>query len=123
MEDEITRINGNGKEYTTKLPKLLIMDKYINDVALAHIMETTGLKFVKAGWWYEAHPHSSNQIVTLLLTYNFKTRYYDNATFKNELHLKSDHHIGYDIDSVCVPCLKRNHVNTNGLKDGDYLSC
>lgn len=120
--ETITRINGNGKEYTTELPKL-VMHGYTNDGALAHIKENTGLDFVKTAWNYEAQPETSNQITALFLTYNFKTRYYNNATFKNELHLKSDHHIGYDIESVCVPCLERNHVNTGSLKDGDFLSC
>lgn len=121
--ESITRINGNGKKYTTDLPKLVITSKYMNDGALAHIKENTGLDFIKTNWNYEVQPESSNQIAILFLTYNFKTRYYDNSTFKNELHLKSDHHIGYNVESICLSCVERNHIHTNGLEVGDFLSC
>ena len=118
-------VNGNKQKYTIGLPKLVIIEgaKY-NDVAIAHLKENTGLDFIKGGWGtLEAQPENSNQITSLFLTYNFKTRYYNNSTFQNELHLKSDHHVGYDINSICFDCCKHNHLNTNGLKHGDYLAC
>jgi len=99
------------------------MTEVINDVALGCIFEDTGLKFTKTAWNYEAQPKTSDQIAKLFLKYDFKTRYYDNWNFKNELHLKFDHHIGYDINSVCVPCLKRNHIHIGDLKETDLMSC
>lgn len=122
--ETITMINGNKQEYTLPLPVIVIQDKFINDMALAHIKENTGLEFTRAVWrGYEAQPTESSQIAALFLTYNFKTRYYDNGSCKNTLFLKSDHHIGFDIESVCYDCLKRNNVRTTTLQPGDLLAC
>lgn len=121
--EEIIRIDGNGSEYTVNLPKLVMIAKHLNEAALEHIKENTGLDFVKTNWNYEAQPENSNQIASLFLTYNFKTRYYANSTFENELHLKSDHHIGYDIENVCVSCLQRNHITTYDLRPDEFLAC
>lgn len=122
--DTITRINGNGQPYTTDLPRLVFVTKHINDVALAHIKENTGLDFVVGGWGnYEAQPTESYQIAALLMTYNFKTRYYNNATSKNTLYLKSDHHVGFDVDSICHDCVNHNGIRTNGLDPDSRLAC
>ncbi len=121
--ETIKTINGNGKGVIKRLPKLVILGK-INDGALAHIFENTGLVF-KPGIMenYEAQPKTSNQIARLFLTYNFKTRYYDNWEAKNTLFLKNDHHTGFDVESICFECVKHNHINVNGLNPGDYLAC
>lgn len=121
--EQITRINGNRQPYTVDLPSLVWLTDNVNDVALAHIEENTGLVFKKTGWAYTAQPVESKQIVALLLTYNFKTRYYNNADFKNQLHLKGDHHVGFDIESICFDCVKRNRIPVTSLKPGDYLAC
>ena len=119
----ITRINGNNQQYTVDLPKLVILG-YINDVALDHIFNNTGLNFVKDNWGnYHATPASANQIVTLIMTYNYKTRYYNNWNAKNTIFLKSDHHIGFDVDSICYGCCVENRININGLEENDRLSC
>ena len=119
----ITLINGNGRPYTVGLPKLMILGP-INDVALAHIKENTGLDFVRRHYnWLESQPENALQIAALFLTYNFKTRYYNNADEKNTLFLKSDHHIGYQVDSICFDCCKHNHIHTGSLTAGDRLSC
>ena len=113
--ERITRINGNGQHYTRGLPKLVILGTW-NDVALGHITENTGLVFVKGTWHnYEAQPTESKQIATLLMTYNFKTRYYDNGSTTNTLMLKSDHHVGFDVDSICNDCCIENSISVNGL--------
>ncbi|HBD92758.1 MAG TPA: hypothetical protein DC057_01140 [Spirochaetia bacterium] len=122
-QDKIHRINGNGQPYVSNLPKLMWLTDFINDVALQHIFENTGLNFVKAGWWYEAQPTNANQIATLFMTYNFKTRYYDNASHKNTLMLKGDHHIGFDVDSICYDCMEYNHIYKGNLKKDDRLAC
>lgn len=121
--DTLTLVNGNHQEYTRQLPHLIFITREINDVALAHIAENTGLYFQKTYWGYEAQPTESKQIAALLMTYNFKTRYYDNADYHNTLMLKSDHHIGFDVDSICVDCCKENNIHTNGLEPGDRLAC
>ena len=123
MNETITRINGNGKEYTVDLPKLVILGD-MNDTAINHILENTGLYFKKDNWGnLKAQPHNSNQIATLIMTYNFKTRYYNNASTKNTIFLKSDHHVGFDVDSICYDCCKENRINTNGLSHDSRLSC
>jgi len=121
--ENLTRINGNGQEYTQGLPAIEILAKEINDIALNHILENTGLAFVFEGWSYKAQPVQAGQIVNLLLTYNFKTKYYDNATFKNTLMLKFDHHVGFEVSSICFDCAKYNNLHTDGLSFGDRLAC
>jgi hypothetical protein len=87
--EQITLVNGNGKKYSVGMPKIYIAERYINEVALSHILENTGLEFEKSGngYMYEAQPTSSNQIVALLLTYNFKTKYMNSSLNKNTLVL------------------------------------
>ena len=123
MREQITRINGNGKEYTVDLPKIIILSDNINDTALEHIRENTGLWFEKTAWSYTATPHNSNQIATLIMTYNFKTKYYNNSTYDNVLMLKFDHHVGFDVDSICFKCCEHNNIHTSGLKKTSRLSC
>ena len=120
--ENITRINGNGQVYDTPLPTIFILGE-MNDVALNHITENTRLHFEKAVGGYKATPTSSNQIVTLLLTYNFKTRYYNNWDHDNTLMLKSDHHTGFDVESICYDCVVHNHIHTGGLKNDSRLAC
>ncbi len=122
--DKITRINGNGQPYTTDLPKIVYLTKQINDTALAHIKENTGLEFVADAWGnYAAQPTESWQIAALLMTYNFKTQYHNNGSNENTMFLKSDHHVGFDIDSICFDCVTHNGINTNGLAPDSRLSC
>lgn len=120
--DKITTINGNGQPITRDLPLLIIREKFVNDVALKHIEDNTGLVFESVGWAYKAQPQNAAQITALFMTYNFKTRYYDNWDFKNTLMLKNDHHVGFDVDSICFDCCEYNNINTNGLTKDNRLS-
>ena len=127
MPEKLTRLNGNEQQYTIGLPKLVLVGEY-NPVALDWIFQQTGMNFQPATNTgligdYQAQPTNAAQIVNLMLTYNFKTRYYNNGTFENTLFLKSDHHIGYDVDAVCFHCLQYNHINTRSVKPGEYLMC
>lgn len=123
MATKQTKINGNGKPYEISVPKLVLWTT-LNEVAIANIELQTGLKFVEANnGCMIAQPADFSQIGFLLTTYNFKTRYYNNLSFKNEIHLKSDHHIGYVLDSVCKSCLIQNHIPAPGLKDGERMAC
>lgn len=121
--ETLTLINGNKQPYTLGMPKLVIQTDFINDVALAHITENAGLVFVKGGWWYEAQPTRPEQITALFLTYNFKTRYFNNGSFSNTLMLRLDHHVGFDVTSICYDCVKHNHIHINDLSPSDRLSC
>jgi hypothetical protein len=122
--ETLNLFNGNNQEYTIDLPCIIILggDKF-NDVAQKHIQKQTGLKFEKCFGGIKAQPTESNQITCLFLTYNFKSRYYNNWNYKNTLVLKSDHHIGFDVDSVCFSCLKENNIHITGLKPNERLSC
>lgn len=115
--------NGNGQEYTRTLPKILIQTKEINDVALMHITKQTGLTLTKTGVGYEAQPESFDQYMKLFLTYNFKTRYYNNWNYSNTLVLKFDHHVGFQVDSICYMCCVENNISTNGLAPHERLMC
>lgn len=120
----LTLINGNNQPYVIGLPKIVILtgEEKWNEVAIAHVLENTHLHFAPCCGGMEAQPIDSDQIVKLFLTYNFKTQYHNNNTSKNTLYLKSDHHVGFQVDSICFDCVKHNHINTNGLKPGDYLA-
>ncbi len=121
--EKLALVNGNRRQYKIGLPKLVILGEKWNDTARERIFENTGLLFKDNWHGMEAQPHSSEQITKLFMTYNFKTRYYNNWDIKNSILLKSDHHIGFEVDSICFDCCKENHINTNGLKQGDRLSC
>jgi len=123
-EETLVLVNGNDQSYLMGLPRLVMMEKEINDVALEHIRENTQLHFTPTHWGgYEVQPINSQQIVKLFLTYNFKTRYYNNADLKNTILLKSDHHIGFDVEDICYDCVKHNHIHVGNLKPGDRLAC
>jgi len=121
--ETITRINGNGQPYTTDLPLIVIDEKLINDVALQHIEENTGLKFTPHYMGYQAQPAESKQVAALLMTYNYKTKYYNNWQLKNTLVLRNDYHVGFNVQSICYNCCKHNNIPVNGLKSTDRLSC
>ena len=124
MSETITLINGNGQPYTRGLPALRILG-YMNPVALEHVRDNTGLTFqqVGPGNMYEAQPIEAKQIVALFMTYNFKTKHYDNWQARNTIYLKSDHHVGFDVDSICYDCAVENRIPINGLEPGDKLAC
>ena len=60
---------------------------------------------------------------TILLKRGFKTRYYDNAEYPNQLHLRHDHHASFDVRSICYDCVKENNIVSLDLEPGDRLSC
>lgn len=120
--EKLTLINGNKQPYEIALP-LVVIQGYLNDVAISHIEENTGLKFVPHYLGYQAQPETSGQVVALFLTYNFKTRYFNNWNHTNTLILKSDHHIGFQVDSICFNCCKENSIPTMNLKPNERLSC
>jgi hypothetical protein len=111
--ETLTLINGNGNEFTRPLPKICITCQHqINDVALERIVKQTGLVFSWKHWGYESQPTSSQQLLLLLMAYNFKTRYFDNFDSRNTLYLKFCDH-GFFVDHVCIECCKANHVQMN----------
>lgn len=114
--------NGNKQLMVKDLPAIVILAKEINDIALAHICENTGLSFGKGTWEsYEAQPISANQITALLMTYNFKTRYYDNWDYKNTLVMKFCD-TAFDVSSICLDCVEHNNMHLSGLTKGDRLA-
>jgi len=123
-EEKLNLYNGNNKQYTINLPKIKILTNNFNPIALNHIEENTGLKFVKDSWNnYSAQPTESNQIVRLFLTYNFKTNYYNNSMLHNTILLKFDHHVGFNVDSICPDCIKYNNIQVNDIDKITRLAC
>ncbi len=122
--ETLTLVNGNKQVMNKELPKIIILQENINEVVIEHIAENTNLNFTKESWiGYGVQPTESRQIASLLLTYNFKTEYHDNATNHNTLFLKFCNIPGFKVESVCFDCLERNHINTMDLKPGDILAC
>ena len=79
--------NGNKQLYKKGLPAIIILDN-MNDVARAWIEKQTKLGFKDCYCGITAQPKRSHQITKLFLTYNFKTRYFDNSAMRNTLMLK-----------------------------------
>jgi len=123
--EKLNLINGNGQNYEIGLPKILIIAEFINDVWLDLVYKESGLKFKKGAWHsYTAQPTKSEQVIKLLIQCGgAKTRYYNNWDHNNTLMIKFDHHVGFDVDSICLDCVGHNNINVNGLKPGDRLSC
>lgn len=122
--ESITTYNGNGQPMTKELPLISIISEHLheNKVVLAHILENTGLNFEKGMYGIlEAQPETSDQIARLFLTYNFKTEYHDNSTNKNTLFLKICRSEGFKTETLCLDCVKRNHIHVGSLKEGDLL--
>lgn len=121
--ETLTLINGNKQPFETELPLLYIVGEKWNDVAIDHIKENTGLEFKEYQSGMAAQPTTALQMAALFMTYNFKTRYFNNWVHKNTLMLKSDHHVGFNVDSICYNCCKENHIHTTGLKPHERLAC
>ena len=119
----VTLINGNGNPYIMNIPKLVYLTDNINDVALNHIKESTGLKFVKKWNTYEVQPTNFKQITALFMTYNFKTEYHNNATNHNIIYLKGMHNVGFKVDSICYNCCKENNVYCKDMDKKSMLMC
>lgn len=87
--ETLTRLNGNRQEYTLPLPKIVVLSRNINDVALDWIKKNTGLNLKKTAWAYEAQPKTSAQIVKLLtMSGTPLIQFQNNATNKNVLFMK-----------------------------------
>jgi hypothetical protein len=86
--EKITLINGNNQPYILPLPEIHINAPEINETALNHIFECSGLRFVRGPWSYICQPLASSQIVALLMTYNFKSRFYNCSMHNNTMMLE-----------------------------------
>lgn len=82
----ISRFNGNGNKYTLGIPQLLIK-KFGNDGSKQYFIKQTGLKLKESAYGYTAQPKSFKQLYKVFTTYNWKTTFYDNASYKNTLML------------------------------------
>jgi len=82
--------NGNGQRYLKPAPKVLMLDK-MNDVAFEHLKKQTGLDFKESYLGYIAENTTWQKIAKIFLTYDFRSRYFDNWDYKNTLMLKSCH--------------------------------
>ena len=120
--EKLTLVNGNDQVINVNIPKLIILQDYINDIALNHIAKNTNLNFKKIGFSYHAQPQTSKQIASLLLTYNFKTQYHNNATTENAVYLKFCTNEGFKVDNICYDCIKRNNIHIKNLKTTDILN-
>lgn len=86
--ETITRVSGNGQEYTLPLPELHIIGE-LTDEIMATVERLSGLKFNKTwhnGYWVQPLKHSEYNAVRL--AYEFEETYYNNATHHNCLFLK-----------------------------------
>lgn len=81
-------LNGNKQIIIKTPPFIWILDR-MNDTAKEWLEMQTGLILTRHGLrGYCAQPQKTQQITQLLLTYNFRTRYFDNGDYSNTLMLK-----------------------------------
>jgi hypothetical protein len=57
------------------------------------------------------------------MTYNFKTRFFNNHSEPNTMYLRSDHHVGFDVQSICYECAKYNNIQILNLDPSSRLGC
>ena len=88
IKEILTLINGNNNPYYREMPKIVLLDE-VNDVALKHLQLYTGLVFKEGSFGHlEAEPYKNEQIVKLIIRYNAKIKYFDNADYHNTLFVK-----------------------------------
>jgi hypothetical protein len=121
--ERLTLVNGNGKEYIIDVPKIVLQDTP-NDTWLKLVSVEDNLEFTKTGWGFEAQPTTNEQIVKFLIRCGgAKVRYYNNLSQGNAIYVRFDHHVGFDVTSICLDCVKHNNIHVGDLKLGDRLSC
>lgn len=99
--ETITRINGNGKEYTLHMPEIIITElpEVLKDKAKeGGYLKICDLNF-KVGAWgnLRVQPMKKKQIDDLLKRYDFKGTFYNNYSYENTLFLKATHPTDYKI--------------------------
>jgi hypothetical protein len=89
--ETITRINGNGNEYTLPLPCLRIVAGYdkVQEVK-ASLEKSTKLIFEVLGNVLESQIMTHEQFDMMQKDKRFKATFYNNATYKNTLILQLD---------------------------------
>jgi hypothetical protein len=91
--ETITRINGNGNEYTMHMPEIMIVephDSYKDKFVKFNTFTLAGLKFKITHWNIAAsQPMTRKQINDMLKMYAFKGTFYNNANNKNQLFLEA----------------------------------
>jgi len=83
----LSLFNGNDKRYTVDVPCIIILTKFSNDTAKAHFEKNTGLTLTPYSNGYKCQPKTFKQLTKIFVTYNFKTKYYNNYDYKNTLML------------------------------------
>ena len=84
--EKITRINGNGHEYTLPLPELYILNK--DKKYPLEDCKISGLKFESCGFGnLRCQPMKLKEINRLLSAHSFKADFHNNASNKNTLFL------------------------------------
>lgn len=67
---------------------MLMISKFGNEVAKKHFEKETGLQLRDMAGFYYAQPKTFKQLYKCFACYNWKTTYYDNASYKNTLKLE-----------------------------------
>ena len=89
QSETITRINGNGQEYTMHMPEIIIIRGAADrKLKRGETINISSLKFVSDSYHLKAQPMKLKQINNLLKHNNFKGEFYNNASNKNKLYLE-----------------------------------
>lgn len=84
----ISHLNGNGKKYTLEIPTVMILGGFGNEVAEKWFQKQTGLELKKGFNSITVKPKTFKQLYKIFATYNWKTTFYNNASYKNTLMLR-----------------------------------
>ncbi len=83
----ISHLNGNKQKYTLEIPQLWIQ-KFGNEIAKEWFIKQTGLELKDYAGGYIAQPKTFKQLYKVFATYNWKTTFFNNASWKNTLKLQ-----------------------------------
>lgn len=86
--ETITRVNGNGQEYTLPVPEIRIQQG-ITEEQIQQIEKVSGLKFTKGPYnEYWVQPLKISEYSAVKDYCKWEATYYNNSTFHNTLYLK-----------------------------------
>lgn len=118
-------LRGNNMLHAKSVPCLQVQRFEDADPSFwENIRLQTGLDFQPYRRGMRAQPESLVQVLQLVLILGgVKIRSYDNPEWPNTLMIKTDHHNGYHIDSICYHCAEHHGISTRGMTPNDRLAC
>ncbi len=84
--ETITRINGNGQQYTLPVPEILLQG--VTEQQVVEIEQKSGLKFEQWSGCWRCQPLKITELLAVTSYPYFEGTFYDNWNYKNTFFLK-----------------------------------